>query len=279
MQIKTFIAALILVISIPLAVFAQTGTADKTSAVSVTPSEASIGDPIVITAAVKNTTTQKVTVTVLFTAGKVVLNKKTVVVSSKSTAKVTADWTVPTVMTDVQVEVVSAVGANNVYISSMTGVLGTVTITPPVQPLLEGVTLPDVTKYPIVARVQSWISTTFATVEPFRIRQAAHFSAMADTVRARIGIAVSEQVGDAVQQKVSKALAPDNTKAPAKTAEPEADKTAKKQGVDNPLDYGVLVGAMAMAAFFGNMIGFYVGILLLGLFIIRMAIGLISKRE
>lgn len=237
----------------------------------VTPKNAALDAPITINATVKNPSTQRITAAVVFTAGKTLLGKTTVVVAKKSSGVATLRWNVPTVSTDVQAEVVSAVTADDKFIASATGVLGTVTVTPPndESAISTAVKNFDISKIP-------GISVALQKVEPFRIAQAKKFSASAKEIRTRISDEVSKKVAKKVGDTVSNALSPDGTTKQKGATTTEA--LDNSNPFDNTAEYGSLIVAMSLAAFFSNMLFFYISIVLVALIVIRKLLTLFTRK-
>jgi len=237
----------------------------------VTPKNAAIDAAISINATVKNPSTQRITATVVFTAGKTLLGKTTIVVAKKSSGTATLRWNMPTVSTEVQAEVVSAVTSDDKFIASATGVLGTVAVTPPndESAISAAVKNFDISKIP-------GITVALQKTEPFRIAQAKKFSASAKEIRTRISDEVSKKVAKKVGDTVSNALSPEGTaKQKGATTTEVLDNS---NPFDNTADYGNLIVAMSLAAFFGNMLFFYISIILVALIIIRKLLSLFARK-
>jgi hypothetical protein len=124
---------------------------------------------------------------------------------------------------------------------------------------------------------KSWFAKLVATLEPWRIKQAAHFAAKRDEVKVRVGIEVSQKAGELVEEKVRNAinppdlpLAPDQTNPGA-----EATQSDEEHPLDNPFDYVTLFYSSTFAAMFGNKPVFYISLVLLALITVRFVIRLV----
>lgn len=238
------------------------------------PDRAVAGESVVISAAVHNTTSQTVSVTVEFTAGTVLLGKKTIRIPKKEVGVATIEWSVPTVATTVTAEVPTAVGANGMFISTLVGTLGTVTITP-------ATVLPKevsaLERIPGVVAVIAWGNRSIATIEPFRTKQAELFAQKASEARKSLGIAVGSAVGNAVEKKVSSALDPQPTETDTTSKKAYQSVAAVKEEGLHPLTYASLIGSVALGSFFGNKILFYVSLILLLLLLLRFIISFFKR--
>jgi hypothetical protein len=128
----------------------------------------------------------------------------------------------------------------------------------------------DATIGNVEAQLKGTLGTLFAKIEPWRVKQAAHFTALRDRKKAELGIDSAKDVYDA--------LTPDAPEAPAAPGTPQeeqdlADLQNDYQGIDLA-GYGIYIYAMALATIFSSVALFYITGILLALFVLRMIIRL-----
>ncbi len=114
------------------------------------------------------------------------------------------------------------------------------------------------------SKAKDYFYRTKDSLEVFRNKQAVHFASLRDQTKVKLNIQVSEDV--------LKRLAPMFSPPPAPEPIPgtvEGD-GIKPEKIDNPMDYGTLIFATAMASLFASMLMFY-GVLFLLVFIILRA--------
>lgn len=127
----------------------------------------------------------------------------------------------------------------------------------------------------VEAQLKGTLRTAFAKIEPWRVKQAAHFAALRDRKKAELGIDSAKDVYDA--------LTPDDSKTPEAPAVPGsqqqeedlADLQGQYRGVDLA-GYGIYIYATALAAIFSSIALFYITGVLLALFVLRMIVRLFS---
>lgn len=115
------------------------------------------------------------------------------------------------------------------------------------------------------SNAKGYYSRTKESLEAFRNKQSVHFALLRDQTKVKLGIKVSEDV--------FKGLAPIFSPPPAPEPIPgtiEGDGITPAK-IDNPMDYGTLIFATAMASLFSSIWMFY-GVLFLVVFIMLRAL-------
>jgi hypothetical protein len=110
---------------------------------------------------------------------------------------------------------------------------------------------------------KTWISSTKEFIEVFRIKQAQYFINLRDTTKVKLGIKVS----DDILEKINETLSPPPAPTPIPGTEQGDGLYFKK--VDNPIDYGTLILATALASLFSSILMFYGISIILAFFILR----------
>lgn len=103
-------------------------------------------------------------------------------------------------------------------------------------------------------KATNWFLSTKASLEEFRLKQATHFGDLRDSTKLKLGISVESDVWQNLGPLLNPPPAPDPMQ------DPQAQGVESKK-MDNPMDYGMLIFATALASLFASVLMFY-GILL-----------------
>lgn len=211
------------------------------TSVWVTPADAKVGTTITLNALVYNDQNQDVTVTVLFKTPTVSIGTVSQSIAAGSAKTVTEAWTMPDVSTTVTATVTAAVTKQKQSVSSLIGVVGTVSVGASTTSLA----------IPGSSAVSAWFRSVFSSVESFRTKEASYYAALRDETKKALGITPSQHGAATVGEyglPVIKA--------------------------DNPVQYFTLIYATALAAFFGSQVIFYVSVVLIILLILRFIVNM-----
>lgn len=213
------------------------------------------GDAITLSALLYNKDQKPVTFTVVFDQNGAMIGTPVVVVVGGVSAKtVSIKTTQPQQAQTVTASVTAAINSLKKDVPALHGVIGTVTIGPPATD----------TTVPLSLNTSSIIAFGLSIkekVDVFRIAQAKHFATVRDDARQKLGLPSAPSVTDVLMPKAPSA--------PGAFTSEEATSGIKIYKADNPLEYPRLVGATALAAFFGQAMLFYIVLVIVFFFVLR----------
>ena len=263
---KKLLAACILgLVCFPGALLAAPIIPEET--VWITPGEGSkAGDSVVLSALVYNSTQKNVTVTVGFFDGLIEVASTTSMVSAQSALALTAQWTYPENGKKIVAKVTKAVDGNKRSISELLGEVGSITVG----------TIPpsSSTTSSLLKTAKEMFGTVFSVVEPWRKKQAEHFTTLRDEKKALLGIGSAKEAIDVLNPIPPQAPAVPGTDTSTKETGLE-DIAPRYQGIDIG-GYIVFLYATAFATIFASVTLFYIVAILLALFVLKLIIRIVA---
>lgn len=228
--------------------------------VSVAPSNAKPGDPIEIMALIYNNQKETITFSVEFKSGDNLIDKPVVTtISSMSAKTVSIKWKQPEIKTQINVSITSAVDKQRKDLTQLHGIVGFIILGNKefeTVGSLSNISIPD-------GKIKEVFYNLRDKLEVFRKKEFSHFSILRDKTKIKLNIEVPTEVKDSITPDFA-------------TSESQIDKSddvtlgyLEKENLDNPMDYGTLVYATALASLFGSIIMFYTALILILFLILR----------
>ena len=113
------------------------------------------------------------------------------------------------------------------------------------------------------------LTPIYNNIEVFRQKESQHFTLIRDKTKIKLGINLAQ---DALE-KIKPFLAPPSAPSAIPGENPGESLEIKK--IDNPMDYGTLIGTTALASLFSSVWMFYTVLILLLFFLIRTLIKMV----
>ena len=134
---------------------------------------------------------------------------------------------------------------------------------PTTEPTVEVAVTPASSLDKAETKLKDILGPIYTSLEVFRKKQAEHFAVVRDKMKVKLGIDLTE---DALE-RIKPFLAPPPAPSAVPGVDPQEDLEIKK--LDNPKDYGALIGSTALASLFASVWMFYTVLVLLLFFLIR----------
>lgn len=225
--------------------------------VSIDPTDATIGSPIKINALVYNNQKNSVTFTIEFKTGDLIIGKPVVnVIPALSAKTVSVDWKQPETQIQVNVSITSAINNQRKDLVELHGLVGSILVGQGSSDKNNDFSIPK-------GKLQEIFFSLKDKLETFRKKQAKHYANLRDTTKAKLGIKNGEGTINTTPDFAD--LAPQ----PISNDNPDTSNDLDLIKTDDPMDYGVLIFATAMASLFGIVWMFYTAIVLLVILILR----------
>ncbi len=249
MQIISTICTVLLLV-LPTGAFAA--PTPPAQSVWIVPENPKKGTTAELNALVYNKSTKSVTVSVLFSIPDDEIETISATIAPATAKTITALWDVAEGTQQITASVISAVDSNKKTVPELLGVVGTVTIgkTSSVETTLRGI-----------------LGNVFSIIDPWRQKQAQHFTTLRDAAREKVGVKSIKEAYDTFAP-----LPPEVPAAPGDTKEDTvADLALGYEAI--PIGaYITLIYATALATIFSSIALFYITLTLLSLLVLRFII-------